>query len=315
MRAETVLGAIAPEKLGAVDYHDHLVTIGGGEVRLDKDLALERTDHAIRELAQFHQDGINTLVDMNPIDCGRGVEELIEIAKAVPVNIIACTGFQRSIYYDRSHWIYRYSVEQIADLIEQEIVQGIDANNYNGPLIRRLPCKAGVIKCATEYNYIPAVEEKLIKAAAMAHKRTGAPISTHTERGTMALETLDILERNGADPSKVILGHIDRNPDFRLHSAIAKRGANLGYDGPSRTKYWPDNVISDLMRRMVEAGYQKHMFLGGDMGRASYWKAYGGGPGLSYMLTKFAPRLREDGIPETALQDILINNPRRVFVF
>ena len=39
---QTVLGSIRPEELGATNYHDHLITIGGGEEKADRDLRLDQ---------------------------------------------------------------------------------------------------------------------------------------------------------------------------------------------------------------------------------------------------------------------------------
>ena len=311
----TVLGPIAPEALGVCDYHDHLITIGGGEVRADNDLLLDRVDYAVQDLEQFRRDGGNALVDMNPIACGRAIGPLLEIARAVPVHILSTTGFQRGVYYQPAHWVHRYRLEQLADLVIEDITERVDLHNYEGPIVERTEARAGLIKWATHYNHMMPIEEKMGRAVAIAQRATGAVVSTHTERGTMGHEQLDLLEREGVSPSRVILGHIDRNPDFEYHKELAARGAFLGYDGPSRVKYWPDSVLAELMLKMVDAGYGKHLLLGGDMGRRTYWKAYGGGPGLSYFLTNFVPRLRRAGLSEEAARDILVNNPVRAFAF
>jgi phosphotriesterase-related protein len=53
------------------------------------------------------------------------------------------------------------------------------------------------------------------------------------------------------------------------------------------------------------------ILLGGDMARRSYWKAYGGGPGFDYLLTKFTPRLRAEGFTDAELHMIWHDNPVR----
>lgn len=314
-KIRTILGDINPEKMGVTNYHDHLITIGGGEVRVDKDLELDSLENAIQAMHKYKRAGGTTFVDMNPIDCGRHIEYLVQISEKTGVNIIACTGFQRGIYYEGTHWVYKYPVETIAELITQEITEGIEINNYNGPIVMRSKARAGVIKIGTEYNHIQPVEKRMIEAAAIAHKNTGAPISSHTERGTMGHEQLDLLEGFGVKPDRVILGHVDRNPDIVYHKELAARGAYLGYDGPSRIKYWPDSTIIELIVEMVEAGYGKQILLGGDNGRRSYWPEYGGGPGHCYILEKFVPRLKKAGLSSDEIDDILIHNPARIFQF
>ena len=82
----------------------------------------------------------------------------------------------------------------------------------------------------------------------------------------MGLEQLDLLEKAGVNPAQVILGHVDRNPDVWYHKKMAQRGAFLGYDGPSRIKYWPDGVIVNLIKGMLDAGLWKT-----DPSRRRHW--------------------------------------------
>lgn len=312
-RIETVLGAIKPEDIGFTNYHDHLITIGGGEEKADRDLRLDRVDYAIDAMVKFKAAGGSTLVDMNPIDCGRQVEMLRDIAEQSGVNIISCTGFQRSVYYDAEHWVNKYSVGEVAELIEKEITEGIEINNYNGPIVRRSKAKAGVIKFATHYNRIMPMELRALEAACIASAKTGAPISTHTERGTMGLEAIDLVEKFGVDPRRVTLGHVDRNPDLAYHKKMAARGVTLGYDGPSRAKYWPDSVLIELIKDMCKAGYADNIMLGGDNGRASMWPQYNGGYGHNYIIEKFVPRMLEEGVSQEDVDKIVIYNPMRQF--
>lgn len=312
-RIETVLGPVAPEKIGFTDYHDHLITIGGGEEKADRDLRLDRVDYAIDAMKEFKAAGGDCLVDMNPIDCGRQIEMLREIAEKSGVNIISCTGFQRSIYYDAEHWVNKYSVDEIAELIAQEITEGIEINNYNGPIVRRSKAKAGVIKFATHYNMIKPMERRVIEAVCKASLKTGAPISTHTERGTMGLECIDLVEKFGVDPRRVTLGHVDRNPDLSYHKKMAARGVTLGYDGPSRAKYWPDSVLVELIKGMCDAGYADNIMLGGDNGRATMWKQYFGAYGHNYIIEHFVPRLLDEGISQEDIYKMTVLNSRRQF--
>ncbi len=310
---QTVLGSIRPEELGATNYHDHLITIGGGEEKADRDLRLDRVDYAIDAMHSAKKAGWDALVDMNPIDCGRQVEMLKVIAEASGMHIIACTGFQRGIYYDAEHWVNKYDIDEIARLIADEIEIGIEINNYNGPIIKRSTAKAGVIKFATHYNCIRPMELRAIEAGCKAARMTGAPISTHTERGTMGLEVIELVKKFGVDPRRVTLGHVDRNPDLTYHKKMAAQGVTLGYDGPGRTKYWPDYVLLGLIRGMCEAGYADNIMLGGDNGRASMWPQYGGGYGHDYIPDIFVPRMQEAGISQECIDKMLIDNPRRQF--
>jgi phosphotriesterase-related protein len=113
-------------------------------------------------------------------------------------------------------------------------------------------------------------------------------------------------------PHRIILAHLDRNPDAELHAEIAARGAYLEYDTMGRTKYRPDSELLDLIERVVEAGHLPRVLLGQDMGRRSMLRAYGGGPGMRYLMETFVPRLRRR-IGHEATDAILIANPARAF--
>ena len=100
-----------------------------------------------------------------------------------------------------------------------------------------------------------------------------------------------------------------------VHRELAQASAFLEYDGPGRVKYFPESTLIALMRGMFEANLGNHVLLGGDMARRSYWKAYGGGPGIAYTLEHFVPRLRNEGFSGKEIQQILVENPARAFAF
>ena len=128
---------------------------------------------------------------------------------------------------------------------------------------------------------------------------------------------LKLVERLGADrvePSSVILAHLDRNPDAGEHAETAASGAWLQFDGPGRTKYWPDSTILTLIADLAGRGHTDRMLLGGDTGRASMMRAYGGGPGLDYLFAHFKPRLERE-LGRELSQRLFVRNPARAFAF
>ena len=134
----------------------------------------------------------------------------------------------------------------------------------------------------------------------------------HCEIGTFGHEVVDILLGHGARPDRIILAHLDRNPDAELHAEIAARGVSLEYDTMGRTKYRPDSELLDLVQRVVEAGHLARLMLGQDLGRAGSLRAYGGGPGMRYLMERFVPRVRRR-IGDEATHAILVDNPARAF--
>ena len=94
---------------------------------------------------------------------------------------------------------------------------------------------------------------------------------------------------------------------------MAARGVTLGYDGPSRAKYWPDSVLVELIKGMCDAGYADNIMLGGDNGRATMWKQYFGAYGHNYIIEHFVPRLLDEGISQEDIYKMTVLNPRRQF--
>lgn len=308
---ETTLGAVPAVQLGRVNAHDHVILEGGVTTVNEPDFRLDNVDKAVEELERWRTVGGGAVVDTQPFGCGRNADKLIRVSEATKTPIIVSTGFQHRKFYLPDHWQYRYDEAVIYELLLAEMVEGVDGNGYDGPVLRRLPVKAGAIKVAGDYNYVNDNMQRLIRAVGRVHRETGAPVFAHTEQGTASEELLDLLEAAGVAPSRVMLSHIDRNPDFYLHRRLAQRGAYLQYDTPSRTKYQPEYLVVDLMRGLFDAGLGEQILLGGDMARRSYWKAYGGGPGFDYLLRIFTPRLREEGFTDAEIEQIWVRNPAR----
>ena len=132
--ARTIKGDIDPSELGVVNAHDHLIRTGAGEVYIDSDHLLIDVDKATTEATLFVQAcqqwaPTGTIVDMCPANSGRDMDRLLEVNNRVPnLHVIATTGFHREKVYleTRSHWVSRYSIDQITDLLIADIEEGID---------------------------------------------------------------------------------------------------------------------------------------------------------------------------------------------
>ncbi len=311
----SVLGDVPPSALGVTNSHEHVLIASGLILKLEPDFRLDSIEKGIEELCDFHSKGGRALVEASPIGAGRDPDGLRSISAATGVTIISATGFHKTKYYLDSHWRFRYSADEIARLFIEEIEIGIEKSGYEGPFIRRSEARAGIIKVASDYQVMDLATRTAFQAAAIAHAQTGAPVLTHTEMGTMAIAQLETLAALGIDSKHVVLSHMDRNPDLHLHKEVAQTGAFLEYDSPGRVKYFPESTLIGLIRGMVEAGLGGQILLGGDTARRSYWKAYGGGPGVAYILEHFTDRMRCDGFSQQQIDDILIHNPARAFVF
>lgn len=324
MFVRTLLGDIAPEELGVCDSHEHLIRSGGEEVRADKDFLMDSVTAATKEVEYWLQAGGKSMVIMDTLGCGRNVPKMLAIAEKFrgKAHFIQSTGFHKAGFYDtRTHWLTtNKDIEKCVDMLVAEIEIGLDENSYNGPIVNRVDAKAGVLKAGASYGAIEDFELRALAAAARAQAKTGCPISVHTQLGTMGYEAAKLLERYGADLSHVVLCHVHKNPDKYYHKKLMDTGVYICYDGPDRVKYYPDSLYAENLKWLVDAGYQKQILLSMDAGRASYQRGYMEEKnktvlGVAYLLERFVPLLKEVGVEDDAIQDMLVNNPARAWSF
>jgi phosphotriesterase-related protein len=304
----TVSGRMPASRLGVVDAHDHLF-LSSPALPGDEFEDLERST---AEAIDGKASGLGAIVDMTPIGLGRRPDLLRAVSESAGVPIIAASGYHRDAHYADGHWVYTASVDELADRIVRDLEIGMDPSDWTDPTAVPDPARAGAIKAGTSYHHASQAELRRLEAAAIGSRRTGVPVLVHAEIGTFGHEIVSLLEGFGVPPDRIILAHMDRNPDAELHAEIAARGVSLEYDTMGRTKYRPDSEILDLIESVAAAGHLERLMLGQDLGRRMSLRAYGGGPGMRYLMDAFVPRLRRR-IGDAAVETILVANPARAF--
>ncbi|WP_020154386.1 phosphotriesterase family protein [Caldibacillus debilis] len=323
----TLHGDIDPKQLGFTYSHEHIVCRPPyWAEKGEDDLLLDDKEKSLQDVLDFAKHGGRSIVDATAVDYGRDVEAVSEIAKKAGVHVIGTAGFNKSFLWEAKlpeklkpavgnygtyyEWIDRASIRQLAEFVIKEVEEGLEGTPY----------KAGQVKFGTGYNRITPLEEKTIRAVARAHHETKAPIHSHTEAGTMALEQIEILKSEGVDLSFVSFGHMDRNPDPYYHEQIAKTGAFLSFDGIGKIKYGPESMRIRCILELVKKGYENQILISGDTARKSYYKHYDYGLGLAYIIAKWVPRFIDeadragfDG--ERLVRLFFVENPARCFAF
>jgi 5-phospho-D-xylono-1,4-lactonase len=312
---KTIKGEISPNELGFVDIHDHLWKSGGMEVIEDKDFGIESIEKSREELKNFVKFGGKTIVDMQPLGVGRGINELISISEGIEANVIAITGFHRGKLYDKTHFVHKYSIEQLVEIIVSEVEKGIEVNDFCGPIVKHSGIKPGLVKAGTSYYVITPLEEKLLRVVSRVSIRTGIPIKTHTHMGTMGLEQIRIFKEEGVHPSKICIGHLDRNADSVYHESVLKEGVFVQYDCVARVKYHPLIDTMELIKEMSAKGYSDKIMIGGDWGRSSYLKSYGGSPGLEFIPRHLPELMKSYDISDEVIQKIFYENPKEFLAY
>jgi predicted metal-dependent phosphotriesterase family hydrolase len=310
----TVLGDIDPSELGVTYAHEHVIIDGGRPVQMVPEFDLGDVETMAIEVGAAVRLGLRSVVDAMPCDAGRSAVKLAELSRRTGVHVIAPTGLHHDRYYGPAHWSARITVDELAELFVLDVTDGIDAYDYAGPVVRRTPHRAGVLKVAGSEGGPSERDRRIFEAAASAHRQTGVPILTHCEGGSGAVEQVGLLADLGVDPSKVVVSHVDKIVDRGYHRDILSTGAIAEYDQGFR---WGDraNGTLQLLIWMSEDGLADRIVLGMDAARRRYYLVYGGGPGLTWLLERFIPQMAEAGIDAATRQALFVDNPARAFAF
>jgi phosphotriesterase-related protein len=311
----TVLGDIPPSALGVTYAHEHLVIDGGRPVQLEPEFDLGDVESMATEVIEATGLGLRSVIDAMPCDAGRNVGKLVDIARRTGINIVAPTGLHHDRYYGPAHWSHRISIDEMADLFIADLTDGIDAYDYAGPVVRRTRFRAGVIKVAGSEDGLTPRDRRVFEAAAIAHWRTGAPILTHCEHGTGAIQQIQFLADHGIAPRHIVLSHVDKVVDRGYHRELLGTGAFGAYDGSFRWKDDEPNGTVQLIGWMAEDGLDERIVVGMDAARRRYYRVYGGGPGLVWLLEGFRALLDAAGIDEAVRLRLFVNNPALAFAF
>ncbi|MGL5335044.1 MAG: phosphotriesterase family protein [Enterovibrio sp.] len=280
--------------------HEHVYLDLSG-VKKDADCRLDDFAAMRDEFLALKEFGVTRICDVTNLGMGRNVAYVEEMEKSTGIEIISCTGCYKSPFLP--DFFHQKTVQQLAKLFIDELQIGILGSQRTAKLIGEV---------GSSLNKITEDEHKLLTASSIAANETGKWISTHTSLGTQALEQVEIFEKNGVDLSRVIFGHIDLTGSLEYCLQLLDKGANIEFDTIGKINYLSDEKRTDLLVALIKKGYTNQLFISMDITRKSHLKAQGG-IGYTYLFTDFIPRLISAGVPSTAIDDILIKNPGRVF--
>ncbi len=327
MPVQTVTGPIEASVLGVTLPHEHVifgypgyqgdVTLGG----FDYDAALT---HCVGVAQTLRSRGIQTVVDATPNECGRDPLFLREVARQSGLNILCSSGY----YYEGegapAYFKFRFSLggadrnagdQEIYEMMLKEVTEGIGKTGV----------RAGVLKIASSKAAITRYESVFFRAAARVQRETGVPIITHTQEGSLGPQQAEMLVGEGADPGRIIIGHMDGNTDVAYQLATLRHGVTVGFDriglqGLVGTP--PDSERLRVLEALIGEGFAGHITLSHD----SIWHWLGRPlvlPDASLPAVKdwhpthihddILPELRRRGVSAEHLEQMTVGNPARVF--
>ncbi|HYM52487.1 MAG TPA: phosphotriesterase-related protein [Candidatus Dormibacteraeota bacterium] len=305
-RVMTVSGPIPPERVGFTLPHEHTgIFLWHVRDRWDYwELTPDELTLA-EELRDFRRRGGSTLVDVTLPGIGRDPERLRRLTSRTGVQIVMGCGWYREAYYPVEALIDRRSVDDLAEELIGELRDGVGGSGVRPGIIGEI---------GTDKPWVSALEERVHRAAARAARATGLAITTHGVKSSVGLAQLRIFEEEGADPARVVIGHADSYPFLDHYLAILERGANLEFDFLGHrfsTEEAEEPRLVELIVELLERGYGSQLLLSQDVCHNSQLKA-NGGSGYTYLQQHFLPTLRTAAVGEGEIQQMTIDNPRRI---
>lgn len=306
----TVRGLISADEMGITLPHEHLLCVHQGPL-------VDLTDPAVAraEMQRFTQYGGRTIVDLTNVGRGRDPLALKQISAAASFNLVMGTGYYKDAWLPPE--VHYMSVEEMTNQMVNEIVEGVDGTGVHAGVIGEM----GVSRPMT------ATEERALKAAAKAQRRTGAAINVHFDIGGNAAEynrALDILEAEGADLNRVVVDHFICRPDeVKLCQQLAARGCYVEFDlfgqelWPKMvelTRHTPPEVQVASLRWFIAAGLLERILISQNIS-CQFCLRLKGGYGYAHILKNLFPKFRSYGISDEELRTIMVDNPKRLFPF
>ncbi|MGE3619219.1 MAG: phosphotriesterase [Acidimicrobiia bacterium] len=303
----TVTGDVEPEDLGWTMPHEHIV-IGFDGTQLDSTLSLDWPAieaAAAASLLRAKATGVRTIVDMTTIEMMRDADLLRRLSERTGVQIICCSGLFAD-EYGIPHYFRQLGEEEFTEIFVHEVEEGIGGTGV----------RAGVIKVATGGREVTPIEESIIRAAGVAAARTGVPVLTHTGRGAGGERQIELLTGAGMAPEKIVIGHSDVSANLKFHLRLLKAGAFVGFDRIGLPAFMPDPVRAQCIASLVRLGYVGQLMMSLDThvrwcGRPQPLGA--GDREFTTLADDFFPLLRDAGVTDDDIHQMMVENPRRLF--
>lgn len=316
---QSVTGKLKPEKMGRTLMHEHvLVGYAGWEADWVRPGPSRREMRKVAadKIEEMKDEGIKTMIDPCPSDLGRDIEFIAEVAQKAKFNIVAATGLYHEHEGGSPHWKSRTAFggpqeNAMAEMMIAELTDGVGKSGI----------KAGIIKIATSAGVITDYEKTVLKAAAKASLETGAPITSHTDRGTMGPEQQKLLTDLGVPAHRIIIGHCCGTSDHDYHMKIVRGGSYLGFDRFGLDIIHPDAERVTSLLKLIKKGAGSRVVVSHD----TVW-CWRGEPierkvldeiekvwTPSHFTKRIVPRLLAGGATQADVDTLLLENPRRFF--
>ena len=297
----TTLGPKSKSELGMILPHEHVFV----DLRTPDQpgYADAETEDVVRlmapEIERIKKLGVTALVECSTGGVGRRADIDLAVSIATDFPIVVPTGNYREPWIPE--WVRHASEQELEAWMLRELTEQIDEIGF----------QAGWIKLSAGDDGMTALETKILRAAARAAAQTDAVIGSHTIRGRVVMDQLDVIEAEGYRADRFISIHTQEEKDFAYNLAVAERGAWIEYDHVGRAG---DDEVAELVIRALEAGCGDRLLLSHDRGWYDPALPMGGTPKpYTHLSTVLLPELRRRGVDDGTLMRLTHDNPFEAF--
>jgi phosphotriesterase-related protein len=322
-QVQTVRGPVPAAELGRTYMHEHIFLLSADVQQNYPDEwgdEQARIDDAVDKLGALAASGVRTIVDPTVLGLGRYIPRIQRVAERLPdLNIVVATGCYT---YDDVPFFFHYRgpaldavlgtevPDPMVDLFVRDITEGITGTGV----------RAALLKCAIDEPGLTPGVERVMRAVAKAHHRTGAPIMVHTHPTTQTglLAKKVICDEEGVPPGRVLLAHSGDTTDADHLTLLAEQGFWLGMDRFGINLATTFEARADVLVEMCRRGFASRLVLSQDASCYIDWID----PALVPFMDQWhylhieqdvLPYLRDQGVSEDQITTMLVDNPRRYF--
>ncbi len=299
----TTLGPKGADELGLILPHEHVFT----DLRTSDQPGYAQADPAdvvagmAPEIERARQAGVTAIVEASTVGVGRRADILLAVSEAMQFPIVVPTGIYREPWIPT--WAHRASEGELHHWMLGELTGEVESTGV----------QAGWIKLSAGDDGLTAAETRVLRAAGRAAAATKSAIGSHTVRGRVVREQLDILEAVGHAPDRFVWIHAQAEPDLDVHLEMARRGAWVEYDAIGSDAF-DDAFFVRGVQRLLDAGLGGRLLLSQDRGYYDPAKPRGGTPRpYTYLTERFLPALRAAGLDNATITQLTQTNPFAAF--
>ncbi len=315
---QTVRGPVDPKQLGPTLMHEHIFVLST-EIMLNYPEAWgdeeKRVQDAVARMEELYARGVRSVVDLTVVGLGRYIPRIQRVAERTRLNIVVATGIYT---YNEIPFYFHFrgpgtpfdGPEVMVDMFVRDIQEGVAGTGV----------RAGILKCATDQPGMTPGVERVLRAVAQAHRKTGVPISTHTHaRSKRGLEQQRVFREEGVDLGRVVIGHSGDTTDIEYLEEVMAAGSYLGMD-----RFGIDTILSfedrvSTVAKLCQRGHAGKLVLSHDAACFNDWLPERDLPAVLprwnflHIHNDVIPALKKQGVTDEQIETMLVHNPRKIF--